>query len=60
MVGAYDQTGAMIGFARAFSDGGSAYLGDVYVLPAHRGVGLGRTLVAMMIGGGTGPARTPR
>ncbi len=54
VVGAYDQNGAMIGFARAFSDGGSAYLGDVYVLPAHRGVGLGKTLVSMMIEDGPG------
>ena len=49
MVGAYDRDGGMVGFARAFGDGGSAYLGDVYVLPAHRGVGLGRAIVAMMI-----------
>ena len=54
LVGAYDQSGAMIGFARAFSDGGSAYLADVYVLPAHRGAGLGRAIVAMMIEDGPG------
>ena len=54
MVGAYDQSGAMIGFARAFGDGGSAYLSDVYVLPAHRGAGLGRAIVAMMIEDGAG------
>ena len=54
VVGAYDQSGAMIGFARAFSDGGSAYLSDVYVLPAHRGAGLGRAIVAMMIEDGPG------
>ena len=49
VIGAYDAAGAMVGFARAFSDGGSAYLADVYVLPAHRGAGLGKALVAMMI-----------
>ena len=54
VVGAYDQSGAMIGFARAFSDGGSAYLSDVYVLPAHRGAGLGRAIVRMMIEDGPG------
>ena len=46
--------GAMVGFARAFSDGGSAYLADVYVLPAHRGAGLGKAIVAMMIEEGPG------
>ena len=29
VTGAYDPAGAMVGFARAFSDGGSAYLADV-------------------------------
>ena len=51
---AYDPAGAMVGFARAFSDGGSAYLADVYVLPAHRGRGLGKAIVAMMIEEGPG------
>ncbi len=54
VVGAYDPSGAMVGFARAFSDGGSAYLADVYVLPAHRGVGLGKAIVRMMIEEGQG------
>jgi N-acetyltransferase len=49
VIGAYDRSGAMVGFARAFSDGGSAYLADVYVLPAHRGAGLGQATVAMMV-----------
>jgi N-acetyltransferase len=49
VVGAYDQDGGMVGFARAFGDGGSAYLADVYVLPAHRGAGLGRAIVRMMV-----------
>jgi hypothetical protein len=34
VVGAYDSAGAMVGFARAVSDEVSAYLADVYVLPA--------------------------
>jgi RimJ/RimL family protein N-acetyltransferase len=54
VVGAYDPAGAMVGFARAFSDGGSAYLADVYVLPAHRGRGLGKAIVAMMVEEGPG------
>jgi GNAT superfamily N-acetyltransferase len=54
LVGAYDANGAMVGFARAFGDGGSAYLADVYVLPEHRGAGLGRAIVAMMIDDGPG------
>ncbi len=54
LVGAYDEAGAMVGFARAISDGGSAYLADVYVLPAHRGRGLGKAIVAMMIEQGPG------
>jgi len=49
VVGAYDAAGAMIGFARAFGDGGSAYLADVYVLAVHRGAGLGKAIVAMMV-----------
>jgi RimJ/RimL family protein N-acetyltransferase len=54
LIGAYDRAGAMVGFARAFSDGGSAYLADVYVLPAHRGRGLGKAIVAMMVEEGPG------
>jgi N-acetyltransferase len=49
VIGAYDAAGAMVGLARAFSDGGSAYLADVYVLPEHRGAGLGKAIVAMMV-----------
>jgi N-acetyltransferase len=49
VTGVYDQAGAMVGFARAAGDGGSAYLADVYVLPPHRGAGLGRAIVAMMV-----------
>jgi GNAT superfamily N-acetyltransferase len=54
VIGAYDEAGTMVGFARAISDGGSAYLADVYVLPAHRGRGLGKAIVAMMIEQGSG------
>jgi GNAT superfamily N-acetyltransferase len=54
VTGAYGEAGAMVGFARACGDGGSAYLADVYVLPAHRGAGLGRAIVAMMVEEGPG------
>jgi GNAT superfamily N-acetyltransferase len=49
VVGAYDPAGAMVGFARAFGDGATFYLADVYVLPAHRGAGLGKAIVRAMI-----------
>lgn len=55
VVGAYDQAGAMVGFARAFSDEATAYLADVYVLPQHRGAGLGTAIVRLMIDDGPGP-----
>ena len=54
VVGAYDTTGAMVGFARAFGDGTAAYLADVYVLPGHRGAGLGKAIVRAMIDDGPG------
>jgi N-acetyltransferase len=54
VVGAYDRAGAMVGFARAYGDGGCAYLADVYVLPGHRGAGLGKVLVRMMVEDGPG------
>lgn len=61
VVGAYRERdgrrddGAMVGFARAVSDGVAlAYLADVFVLPAHRGQGLGRALVTMMVDVGPG------
>jgi len=54
VVGAYDGAGAMVGFARAYGDGGCAYLADVYVLPGHRGAGLGKAVVRMMIDCGAG------
>ncbi len=46
-IGAYDADGALVGFARVVTDGAVfAYLRDVFVLPAHRGRGLGRALSA--------------
>jgi RimJ/RimL family protein N-acetyltransferase len=54
VVGAYDRAGAMVGFARAYGDGGCAYLADVYVLSGHRGAGLGKAVVQMMIEDGPG------
>jgi N-acetyltransferase len=54
VVGAYDGTGAMVGLARAYGDGGNAYLADVFVLPEHRGAGLGKAIVRMMIEDGPG------
>jgi N-acetyltransferase len=54
VVGVYDRAGAMVGFARAFGDGGAAYLADVYVLRGHRGAGLGKAMVRMMIEDGPG------
>jgi GNAT superfamily N-acetyltransferase len=56
VVGAYEKsTGAMVGFARAISDGVAlAYLADVYVLPEARGSGLGKELVATVIDRGSG------
>ena len=44
--------GAMVGFARAVSDGVAlAYLADVYVDPAHRGHGRGEALVREIVDG---------
>lgn len=56
VVGAYRaDTGAQVGFARAVSDGvGFAYLADVFVLPEHRGHGLGKRLMQLMIEDGPG------
>jgi GNAT superfamily N-acetyltransferase len=55
VVGCYDADGRTVGFCRAVSDGVAlAYLADVYVLPGHRGAGLGRTLVQTMIDAGPG------
>lgn len=56
IVGAYDsRTGAMLGYARAFSDGVAiAYLADVYVHESARGQSLGKAIVREMIDGGPG------
>ena len=44
--GIYDGSGAQIGFARVISDFATfAYVGDVFVLEAHRGRGLGKWLM---------------
>ena len=57
--GPVDKGGAMVGFARAVSDGVAfGYLADVYVEPAHRGRGLGRALVKELVeGNGAGAFR---
>lgn len=56
VVGAYrEDTGEQVGFARAVSDGVSdAYLADVFVLPEHRGHGLGKRIVETMVERGPG------
>jgi GNAT superfamily N-acetyltransferase len=52
VVGLYHD-GRQVGFARGFSDGVAlAYLADVYVLPEHRGHGMGVELVREMIDNG--------
>src|SRR5262249_20625128 len=49
VVGLYHD-GRQVGFCRAVSDGVTvAYLADVYVLPEHRGRGLGVELVREMV-----------
>jgi GNAT superfamily N-acetyltransferase len=46
VIAAYAPDGSLVGFARVMSDGSNmAWLGDVFVLPAHRGAGLGVELV---------------
>jgi len=50
--------GRQVGFCRAGSDGASVtYLADVYVLPEHRGRGLGEELVREMVDNGPYAAR---
>jgi GNAT superfamily N-acetyltransferase len=45
---------SQVGYCRAVSDGVAlAYLADVYVLPEHRGHGLGKEMVREMVEGGT-------
>jgi GNAT superfamily N-acetyltransferase len=49
VVGLY-KDGSQVGFCRAASDGVAfVYLADVYVLPEHRGRGLGAELVREMV-----------
>lgn len=44
--GIYDGSGAQVGFARVISDLATiAYIGDVFVLETHRGLGLGKWLM---------------
>src|SRR5262249_54154288 len=46
---ARDDAGALIAFGRAVSDRATfAWVADVMVLPAHRGKGLGRAIVAAL------------
>ena len=51
VVGLY-RDGEQVGFARAAGDSHLVYLADVYVLPEHRGGGLGVELVHEMIENG--------
>jgi len=55
VVGVYDTHGAMVGGARTISDGVSdAYLGDMFVIPEHRGRGLAKRILTAMIDDGPG------
>jgi GNAT superfamily N-acetyltransferase len=55
VAGVYAPDGALVGLARAVSDGVAlAYLADVYVLEEHRGRGLGADLVRVMVEDGPG------
>lgn len=58
VVGAYrGDTGEQVGFARAVSDGVNfAYLADVFVIEGHRGAGLGKRILHLMIDDGPGHA----
>jgi ribosomal protein S18 acetylase RimI-like enzyme len=47
---ALDADGATVGFARAVTDGAThAWLADVWVVPAHRGHGLGAALTRFLV-----------
>lgn len=55
VVGVYDGSGQMVGFARAISDGVAlAYLADTYIVVGARSQGLGKELVRVMIECGPG------
>ncbi len=48
--GVYDEKGAQVGFARVISDFATiAYIGDVFVLESHRGLGLGKWLMQCIV-----------
>jgi len=58
VVGLY-RDGALVGYCRAVTDDTSfVYLADVYVLPEHRGCGLGEALVREMVERGPYVQRT--
>lgn len=47
--GVYDEAENQVGFARVITDAESfAYLADVFILPAHRGKGLSKLLMAFI------------
>ena len=49
-VGAYDPSGAQVGFARLITDHATfAYLGDVFVLEPHRRKGLALAMVGTLL-----------
>ncbi|MFZ3033257.1 MAG: GNAT family N-acetyltransferase [Parvibaculum sp.] len=48
--GLYSPDGEQAGFARTLTDGTRfAWLSDVYILPVHRGLGLGKWLIETII-----------
>ena len=49
--GVYARSGAQVGFSRLVTDlTTAAHLTDVFILPGNRGLGLGKSLVAAMLG----------
>lgn len=49
-VGVYDPAGAQVGFARLVTDRATfAYLCDVFVVPAARGIGLSKAIVDFFV-----------
>ena len=51
VVGAYGPDGSQVGMARAVTDRATfAWIADVFVLPEHRGRGLGRFVVESLLG----------